>query len=118
MNTDLLDLFVSHLGLSDEDRHNLKNQIGMYTLDRAAILLGDQLSPEERAAIGSVLAGHGDQLQVERIFADPERHSVLTTAFLDVMQTLLDEPEVVDPEKRDVIIEEIERFLLSKQALA
>ena len=120
MNTDILDLFLNQLALAGDDRQKLKGQIALYTFDRAALLLRDNLKSDEQALIGNFLTKPDSEIQarVQQVFATPERQSALTTAFLAVLQDLIDDPEVVDPEKRDVILKEMEQFLESKQALA
>ena len=119
MNTDILDLFLNQLGLASDDRQKLKGQIALFTFDRAALLLRNELTSDEQTLVANFLAkpDSDTQAQVQQVFATPERQSVLTTSFLAVLEDLIDDPEVVDLEKRDIILGEMEQFLESKQAL-
>ena len=119
MNTDVLDLFVRQLGLDGADQQSLKLQIALTVVGRAAAQLGERLSPDEHETIKKFISESGadTQDQMQKLFSAPDRQSVLTASFLAVLQDLIDDPEVVAPERRETVLGEMDQFLESKQAL-
>ena len=119
MNTDFLDLFLRQLSLSGSEQQSLKAQISLYALERAVLELGDQLSADDQSVVSSFLGDPSPENQgrLQKAFATPDRQSILASAFLGVLQGLVDDPAVVAPEKRDAALGEMQQYLESQQAL-
>lgn len=113
-----IEFFLQEAGIEDsKQKEVLKLQITLNSLGLAITKIHPHLSEEEHNLVKEFLANPSQETsqKVQPLFLKPECQEAMADATLEVMREMIDDPEIIQADRREKLLSNLEAWLVSKQ---